>query len=213
MLIFLSAFLYARGTTVDIGETVPADGGTTATTDGSDQEATPPPEDGSGSDGPIPQVTITPADGGDAASGEGSDWENSGILGVGETSGDGGADSTAPEENAGTTGTQLSSCGEFPDAEACPSLWQPVCAKIEKGISAPYEIEWKTFANSCTACASSTRMEVVAGYYEGECPPAPQNGTGGQPQPDGNGEDRTGNSCAPALVLAGMALASFVRTK
>lgn len=141
MMVFLFAFSYA-GTIVGVGETVPLDGGTTTTTDGSEEETTPPPEDGSGSDGPIPQVTITPADGSDAASGEGSDWENSEILGVGETSG---AEAGAEETAAGTS---------------------------TPGGTAP----------------------------------------NGQPQPDGNGEDRTGTSCSPALVLAGFAaLALFAK--
>lgn len=31
-------------------------------------------------------------------------------------------------------GQNLSSCDQFRDAEVCPSLWQPVCANIEKEI-------------------------------------------------------------------------------
>ncbi|MDD2655567.1 MAG: hypothetical protein PHQ80_02760 [Candidatus ainarchaeum sp.] len=135
MLILLSAFSFARGTTISIGETVPVDGGTTTTPDGSGEETAPPPEEDSDS-GPIPQVTITPADGSGAPSGEGSSWENSEILGVGETSGETGM--PASEENAGATGEQ--------------------------------------------------------------------------PQPGGNGEDRNGASCAPALVLACLAsLALFAK--
>jgi hypothetical protein len=176
MLIFLSAFLYARGTTISVGETVPLDG------------------------------TAAPPSGN-------SSWEGSEILGSGaleETAGAPAPNGTAPDEQPQPDGQNLSSCGQFSDAEACPSLWQPVCAKIEKGISAPYEIEWKTFANSCTACASSTRMEVVAGYYAGECPPAPpQNETGNQPQPDGNGEPGA-DLCQSLFVLSGMALSLFV---
>jgi len=63
----------------------------------------------------------------------------------------------------------FSSCDQFRDAEVCPSLWQPVCAKAEKGNSAPYEMEWANFANACVACVSSTRSAVVAGYYMGAC--------------------------------------------
>ena len=65
----------------------------------------------------------------------------------------------------------LSSCSNYTPVEpnVCPSLWQPVCAKVEKGNSAPYEIEWKNFANLCIACTSSTRSAVVAGYYMGAC--------------------------------------------
>lgn len=176
MLIFLSAFLYARGTTISVGETVPADGST-------------------------------------APPGGNSSWEGSEILGSGaleETAGDSAPNGTAPDEQPQPGGQNLSSCGQFMDAEACPSLWQPVCAKIEKGISAPYEIEWKTFANSCTACVSSTRMEVVAGYYTGECPPAPQqNETDGQPQPDGHGEPGA-DLCQSLFVLSGAAISLFV---
>lgn len=65
----------------------------------------------------------------------------------------------------------LSSCSGYTPVEenVCPSLWQPVCARIEKGNSAPYEIEWKTYANLCIACTSSTRSAVAAGYYMGAC--------------------------------------------
>ena len=65
----------------------------------------------------------------------------------------------------------LSSCSDYTPVEenVCPSLWQPVCAKVEKGNSAPYEIEWKNFANLCIACTTSTRSAVVVGYYMGAC--------------------------------------------
>lgn len=83
----------------------------------------------------------------------------------GECLGPGDTGMRPPTDSSGP----FSSCDEFRGAEVCPSLWQPVCAKIEKGNSAPYEVEWKTFANSCVACTSSTRMEVVVGYYSGAC--------------------------------------------
>jgi hypothetical protein len=107
MLILLSAFSFARGTIVGVGETVPADGGTTTTTTTTNDTTTPPPDDTDS--GPTPQVTITPADGSDAPSGEGSDWENSEILGVGETSGtQQPASSTGNGQQAG--GTASASC-------------------------------------------------------------------------------------------------------
>ncbi len=67
-------------------------------------------------------------------------------------------------------GVNITRCeGQFWGKTACPTLYEPVCAKIEIGNQAPYQIKYETFSNSCTACISSTRMEVVAGYTRGRC--------------------------------------------
>ncbi|MCX6768681.1 MAG: DUF333 domain-containing protein [Candidatus Micrarchaeota archaeon] len=104
-------------------------------------------------------------------------------------------------------GQNLSSCDEFRDAEVCPSLWQPVCARIEKGNSAPYEIEWKTFANLCIACTSSTRSAVVSGYYMGACASSACEGHAlgeSYPAPDGCNTctcTETGSACTEMYCL------------
>jgi len=67
-------------------------------------------------------------------------------------------------------GSNYTSCeGQFWGKTVCPSLYEPVCARIEIGPAAPYEVQYHTFPNSCVACLSSTRMEVVIGYTHGPC--------------------------------------------
>jgi putative hemolysin len=60
--------------------------------------------------------------------------------------------------------------GQFWGKTVCPSLYQPVCGRIEVGTAAPYEVQYHTFPNSCVACISSTKMEVVVGYTHRRCP-------------------------------------------
>jgi len=67
-------------------------------------------------------------------------------------------------------GMNLTDCaGQFWGKTVCPTLYEPVCAKIELGNSAPYQIRWETFSNNCLACIASTKMEVVTGYIKGKC--------------------------------------------
>lgn len=94
-LALFSGAVWARGTTVSVGETIPVGGTTTTTT-------TTTSEDEEGSSEPIHQVTLIPADGEGTGSTEGSDWENAEILGGG--SGNSGAEAgTGEASTAGST--------------------------------------------------------------------------------------------------------------
>jgi putative hemolysin len=69
-----------------------------------------------------------------------------------------------------TPGTNYTACaGQFWGKTVCEPDFAAVCARIEIGTAAPYEVKWQTFSNACKACISSTKMEVVVGYLHGEC--------------------------------------------
>lgn len=54
--------------------------------------------------------------------------------------------------------------------EMCIEIYQPVCGLVDTGIrciTTPCpSTDYKTFGNSCTACADPN----VTGYIDGECP-------------------------------------------
>jgi len=67
-------------------------------------------------------------------------------------------------------GNNYTSCeGQFWGKTVCPPEYTPVCARIEVGTKAPYQIRYDTFDNACKACISSTKMEVVVGYVRDPC--------------------------------------------
>lgn len=106
-LALFSGAVWARGTTVSVGETVPL-GGTTTTTTTTTTTAETTAEEEEGSSEPIPQMQITPADGSTPSSTEGTEWENLGVVDTGETiggeSGETGAEAEATGgSTAGTT--------------------------------------------------------------------------------------------------------------
>ena len=52
----------------------------------------------------------------------------------------------------------------------CPTLSEPVCAKIMVGLSAPLRSpEWRTFSNGCLACNENSPNEAAEGYWRGAC--------------------------------------------
>jgi len=75
---------------------------------------------------------------------------------------------SSPDNNSGNV-PQLKPCDAYIGSQVCTMVYRPVCARVETGTNAPYTVEWRTFGNACTACTSSTRTSVVAGYMEGEC--------------------------------------------
>jgi putative hemolysin len=71
----------------------------------------------------------------------------------------------------GADTSNLSDCSGYSGGHICTMEYNPVCAKIEVGVQAPYGIVWKTVSNSCVACTTGSRTEVTVGYMMGECPP------------------------------------------
>ncbi|MFH1234578.1 MAG: hypothetical protein V1493_03110 [Candidatus Diapherotrites archaeon] len=52
----------------------------------------------------------------------------------------------------------------------CTAEYKPVCATIEQfNTDGTYSKYKKTFSNACSACAASTKTDLVVGYASGEC--------------------------------------------
>lgn len=68
-------------------------------------------------------------------------------------------------------GFNYTKCGDqFWGKMSCPPDYVQVCARIEIGTNAPYQVRYEEFTNPCEACISSTKTEVVVGYTHGACP-------------------------------------------
>jgi putative hemolysin len=68
-------------------------------------------------------------------------------------------------------GYNYTSCeGQFWGKMTCPPDYSPVCARVETGNQAPYDMLQETYDNACKACIASTKMKVVVGYTRGACP-------------------------------------------
>jgi putative hemolysin len=67
-------------------------------------------------------------------------------------------------------GSNYTSCeGQFWGKMTCPPDYSPVCARVERGVQAPYDVVHETYDNDCKACIASTKTEVVVGYTRGAC--------------------------------------------
>jgi putative hemolysin len=68
-------------------------------------------------------------------------------------------------------GYNYTSCeGQFWGKMTCPPDYSPVCARVERGMQAPYDVAYETYDNACKACIASTKTDVVVGYTRGACP-------------------------------------------
>lgn len=123
----------------------------------------------------------------------GASWARGTTVGIGETIPVGGTTTTTTT----TTNTTTTTTEDSGSSEPTPQMQITPADGGEAGST-----EGSGWENLGVMGGSGSGNESTGGDSSGA--------GNGQPQPDGNGEDRTGNSCAPAFVLAGMALALFV---